>query len=111
MASFDELLALLLEEPPEALGTLADIVGRGRMKVEDLPSESVEVLAKYDLVCFLVTRSPKKPVRTYVYPSPMGLKVFGVLEREAERQEPPKPLKVRTKPKNRRSSRDSGVSV
>lgn len=110
MASFDELLAQLLEEPPEVLGILADVVARGRMKADDLPEESLETLAKYDLVAFLVTRAPKRPVRTWVYPSPLGLKLFAVLEREAERQEPPKTIKVRAKPKGRRSSRDSGVS-
>jgi hypothetical protein len=87
VASFDELLAELLEEPPEVLGYLSDIVTRGRMQAEDMPTEPVEILARFDLVAFLVQRQPRRPVRTWVYPSPLGLKVFAVLEREAERQE------------------------
>lgn len=111
MSNFDELLAQLLDEPPQVLGVLADVVARGRMQAADLPEEGLEILARYDLISFLVTRAPKRPVLTWVYPSPAGLKVFSVLEREAERQEQQaKRLKVRVKPKKHRSSKDSGVS-
>ena len=52
--TFDDMLAQLLEEPEEVLGVLADVVSRGRMQADDLPPEILEVLAKYDLVAFLV---------------------------------------------------------
>jgi hypothetical protein len=100
---FDDLLAQLLEEPEEVLGHLSDIVTRGRMKADDLPAETLEVLAKYDLVVFLVQRAPKRPIRTWVYPSPLGLKTFAILEREADRQEP------KVVAASRRRPRDSGV--
>ena len=105
MPSFDDLLAQLLEEPEEVLGILSDVVNRGRLNAEDLPAESVEILAKYDLVVFLVQRMPKRPVRTWVFPTPLGLKTFAVLEREAERQEAEKPAPRA----RRRGRRDSGV--
>ena len=104
MPTFDDMLARLLEEPEEVLGSLADVVSRGRMHAEDFSPETLEVLAKYDLVAFLVQRQPKRPVRTWVYPSPLGLKTYAVLEREAERVEPPK---VRV---SRRKRNDTGVS-
>lgn len=85
--AFDDLLAELLEEPPEVLGILSDVVTRGRMGADDLPAEAVETLARFDLVAFLVQRPAKRPVRTWVYPSPLGLRVFALLEREADRQE------------------------
>jgi len=82
----DELLAELLEEPAEVLGILGDVVNRGRLNAEDLNSEHVEILSRYDLVAFLVQRAPRQRVRSWVYPTPLGLKVFAVLEREAERE-------------------------
>ena len=85
MESFDELLAALIEEPEEVLGILADIVNRGRLQAEYLPPELVEILADYELVAFLITRAPRQPLRTWVYPTPLGLRVFATLEREAER--------------------------
>jgi hypothetical protein len=103
--SFDEMLAELLEEPEEVLGILSDIVNRGRLQAEDLPHDALAILAGYDLVTFLVQRAPKQPVRTWAYPTPLGLKTFAILEREAERIEREKPVRVRA---NRRRS-DSGV--
>lgn len=106
--SFDEFLNQFLEEPPEVMGTLADIVTRGRMQADDLTSESLETLAKFDLVAFLVTRAPGRPVRTWVYPSPLGLRLFAVLERETEREEQrARPVKVSAR---RRRGSKSGVS-
>lgn len=102
--SFDELLAALLEEPEEVLATLNDVVNRGRLQADDLDPEAVEVLARLDLVTFLVQRARRGPVRSWVYPTPLGLKTFAFLEKEAEREEAPLP-----KPPKRRS-RDSGVS-
>lgn len=85
--TFDEMLAELLEEPEEVLGVLSDIVNRGRLQADDLPPDVLEILAHYDLVTFLIQRSPGRPIRTWTYPTPMGLKTFAILEREAERQE------------------------
>lgn len=85
--TFDEMLAELLEEPEEVLGVLSDVVNRGRMQADDLPPDALESLAFYDLVTFLIQRSPGRPVRTWTYPTPLGLKTFAILEREAERQE------------------------
>lgn len=97
MPAFEELLAELLEEPEEVLGILSDVVNRGRMQADDLPSEGVEALASYDLVTFLIQRAPRAPLRTWVYPTPLGLRVFAFLEREAEREAardpPPRPRK------------------
>ena len=104
MPSFEELLAQLLDEPEEVLATLNDVVNRGRLQADDLDAEAVETLARYDLVTFLVQRARRGPVRTWVYPTPLGLRTFAFLEKEAEREEAPLP----TKPKRR--SRDSGVS-
>ena len=87
MPSFDELLAELLEESEEVLGALSDIVNKGRMQADYLEPEVLDVLSRFDLIAYLIQRSPGRPVRTWVYPSPVGLKVFAVLEREAERQE------------------------
>ena len=98
--SFDEILAELLEEPPEVLGVLSDVVNRGRMQAEDLPSEPLGTLAEYQLVTFLIQRRAGRPVRTWAYPTPLGLRMFGVLEREAEKQEPPAPS-----PRTRRRGR------
>jgi hypothetical protein len=106
VASFDEMLAELLEEPEEVLGILSDVVNRGRLHAEDLPHEMLEILARYDLVAFLVQRQPKRKVRTWVYPSPLGLKTFAILEREAERVEREKPVRVRIQ---RRRGGDTGV--
>ena len=83
----EDLLAQLLDEPDEVLGCLSDIVNRGRIQAGDLPAEAVEALADYELVTFLIQRFPRQPLRTWVYPTPLGLRVFAVLEREAERQE------------------------
>lgn len=85
--TFDEMLAELLEEPEEVLGVLSDIVNRGRLQADDLPQEPLEILTAYDLVAFLIQRSPGRPIRTWTYPTPLGLKTFAVLEREAERQD------------------------
>lgn len=98
--SFDELLAELLEESEQVLGVLSDIVNKGRMQADYLEPEVLDVLGRFDLIVYLIQRTPGRPVRTWVYPSPMGLKVFGVLEREAEREE----ARVRAlsaKPRNR----------
>ena len=103
MPSFDELLAQLLDEPEEVLAALNDVVNRGRIQADDLDHEAVEILARYELVTFLVQRARRGPVRTWVYPTPLGLRTFAFLEKEAEREEVPAP-----KPK--RNSRDSGVS-
>lgn len=86
MTNIDELLAQLLEEPEEVLGVLADVVNRGRLSADDLSGEILELLGKYDLVSFLIQRAPRQRVRTWVYPSPLGLRLFAVLEREAERE-------------------------
>lgn len=85
MDAFDELLAALIEEPEEVLGILNDVVSRGRMQAEYLPAETVEALADYGLVTFLIQRPPRQPLRTWVYPTPLGLRVYATLEREAER--------------------------
>lgn len=84
--SFDELLAEFLEEPEEVLGALNDVVLRGRMQADTLPAEPLEILSQYDMVAYLIQRSPGRPVRTWVYPSPLGLRMFALLEREAERE-------------------------
>lgn len=107
MPAFDDLLAQLLEEPEEVLGILSDVVNRGRLHADDLPAETLEILSKYDLIAFLVQRAPKKRVRTWVYPTPLGLKTFAILEREAERQE--KEAEAHPAPRPRRGRRDSGV--
>ncbi|MEA3200381.1 MAG: hypothetical protein QOE90_1809 [Thermoplasmata archaeon] len=85
MPDFDALLAELLEEPEEVLGILSDVVERGRLQADDLPAESVEILSGYDLVAFLITRKARRPMHTWVYPTPLGLRVYATLEREAER--------------------------
>lgn len=99
MGSFDELLAELLDEPEGVLGALSDVVSRGRMAADDLDHCTLDILTSYDLVVFLITRSPRRPIKTWVYPSPLGLKVFATLEREAEREEerqaPPSPKRGR----------------
>lgn len=103
--TFEELLAQLLEEPEEVLGILSDIVNRGRMQADDLPQQSLEILTSYDLVVYLIQRSHRSPVRTWVYPSPLGLRTFAFLEREAERErEMEQAQKTR-----RKSSRRSGA--
>ena len=94
MPTFEELLAELLEEPEEVLGILSDIVNRGRLQADDLPADALETLTGYDLVAFLIQRAPRRPLRAWVYPSPLGLRVFAFLEREAEREaarEAPRP--------------------
>lgn len=85
MPDFDALLAQLLEEPEGILGILSDVVERGRLQADDLDAEQVEILARYDLIAFLITRKAKQPMRTWVYPTPLGLRVYATLEREAER--------------------------
>lgn len=107
MRSLDELLAEFLEEPKEVLGLLADIVRRGRMRADDLEHELVEVLTEYDLVAFLLQRSPRRPVETWVYPSPLGLRVFAALEREAEREAAREAPKRAPRGKRRRGAKGS----
>lgn len=102
--SFDELLGELLEESEQVLGVLADIVNKGRMQADYLEPEVLDVLSRFDLVAYLVQRSPGRPVRTWVYPTPMGLKVFGVLEREADRAAERERLAAKVKPRTRRRS-------
>ena len=87
MDSFDELLAALIEEPEEVLGILNDVVNRGRMQAEYLPADALASLNEYGLVAFLIQRAPRQPLRTWVFPTPLGLRVFATLEREAERLE------------------------
>lgn len=101
--SFDELLAEFLEEPEEVLASLSDVVNKGRIQADFLEAEALEALARYDLVIYLIQRTPGRPVRTWVYPSPMGLKLFSVLEVEAEREEE-RQRKLAAKPRNRRRS-------
>lgn len=101
MSSFDELLAQLLDEPEEVLAALNDVVNRGRIQAVDLDPDALDVLARMDLVTFLVQRSGKGPVRNWAYPTPLGLKTFAWLERAAEREDPPAPTTKRR--------RDSGV--
>lgn len=102
MPSFDELLAELLEESEVVLGVLADIVNKGRMQADYLEPEVLDVLSRFDLIAYLIQRTPGRPVRTWVYPSPVGLKVFAVLEREAERQEErERAAQAAVKPRNR----------
>lgn len=86
--TFDELLAELLEQPEGVLGILSDIVTRGRLQADDLPADALGILADFDLVAFLIQRARRQPLRTWVYPTPLGLRVFATLEREAERLEP-----------------------
>ena len=102
MPTFEELLAELLEEPEEVLGILSDIVNRGRLQADDLPGDALETLTEYDLVLFLIQRAPRRPMRTWVYPSPLGLRVFAFLEREAEREA------AREAPRARRNSKRTG---
>lgn len=103
--SFDELLAELLEESEEVLGALSDVVNRGRMQADYFEPEVLDALSRFDLVAYLIQRSPGRPVRAWVYPSPMGLKVFGVLEREAEREEErQRRLSAKPRANNRRRS-------
>jgi len=107
--SFDELLAELLEESDQALGVLADVVNKGRMQADYLEPEILDILSKFDLVSYLIQRTAGRPVRTWVYPSPMGLKVFAVLEREAERQVE-RERKARASAKPRNGKRRSGAA-
>jgi hypothetical protein len=101
--SFDEMLADFLEEPEEVLGVLNDLVVRGRMQADTLDGEALQILASYDLVAYLIQRSPGRPVRAWVYPSPLGLKVFALLEREAER-EAEREKQLHAKPRSKRRS-------
>lgn len=101
---FDELLADFLEEPASVLGALSDIVNKGRMQADYLETDALEALGEYDLVLYLIQRSPGRPVRTWVYPSPTGLRVFGFLERAAER-EVERERRERAKVGGRRSGR------
>lgn len=102
MPSFEELLGALLEEPEEVLAALNDVVNKGRIQAVDLEPEAIDALARFDLVTFLVQRARRGPVRTWVYPTPLGLKTYAFLEKEAERVEPV--------PVQRRRPRDPGVS-
>jgi hypothetical protein len=95
---FDELLAQFLEEPAEVLGILSDIVNRGRIQAEDLPQDTLRTLTEYELVVFLFEKKRRQPARTWVYPSPLGLKTFALLERAAEDPE------VEPQPRPRRRS-------
>lgn len=99
--SFDELLAEFLEEPEETLASLSDVVNKGRMQADHLEPEALEALGRYDLVVYLIQRTPGRPVRAWVYPSPLGLKLFSILEVEAEREEA-RQQKLAAKPRNRR---------
>lgn len=103
MPSFDELLAEFLEEPEEVLASLSDVVNKGRIQADFLEAEALDSLSQYDLVVYLIQRTPGRPVRTWVYPSPLGLKLFSVLEREAEREEA-RQQALKAKPRNRRRS-------
>lgn len=94
---FEELLAELLEEPEGVLGVLSDVVNRGRLQADYLEPEALDILSQYDLILYLIQRSPGRPLRTWVYPSATGLKVFAFLEREAEREME----RERAKPRNR----------
>lgn len=110
--SFDELLAELLEQSEEVLGALSDIVSKGRMQADYLEAEVLDVLSQFDLVVYLIQRSPGRPVRTWVYPSPLGLKVFSVLEREAEREEERQRKLARvTKPRSRNGRRSGRTNA
>ncbi|HUR69291.1 MAG TPA: hypothetical protein VM370_08590 [Candidatus Thermoplasmatota archaeon] len=110
MPSFDELLAELLEESEQVLGALSDIVNKGRMQADYLEPEILEVLTRFDLVATLLQRTTGRPIRAWVYPTPTGLKVFAVLEREAEREEERQRVErereraAKTAPRNRRRS-------
>lgn len=101
--SFDEILAEFLDEPGEVLASLSDIVSKGRIQADYLEAEALAALGKYDLVLYLIQRTPGRPVRTWVYPSALGLKLFSVLEREAEREEE-RQRKLKAKPRSRRRS-------
>ena len=106
MPPFEELLAELLEEDPTVLGLLADVVNRGRMQADDIDRETLDVLTKFDLVTFLVQRPAGRPVRMWTYPTPLGLRVYAFLEREAEREEA-RQRALHPKPRNRRGKRVS----
>jgi hypothetical protein len=105
---FDALLAQLLEEPEGILGILSDVVERGRLQADELPPEQLEILGRYDLISFLITRKAKRPMRTWVYPTPLGLRVYATLEREAERVALLEKPRVRRRGKGDRSR--TGVS-
>lgn len=110
--SFDELLAELLEESDQALGVLADVVNKGRMQADYLEPDLLDILSKFDLVAYLIQRTPGRPIRTWVYPSPMGLKVFAVLEREAERQvERERRARTATKPRTGKRRRSGAADA
>lgn len=105
MPTVDELLAELLEEPEGVLGVLSDVVNKGRMQADYLEPDILDILSKYDLILYLIQRTPGRPIRTWVYPSPMGLKIFAVLEREAEKEEErQRRAKMQPKPRGRRRS-------
>lgn len=99
--SFDDILAEFLDEPAEVLASLSDVVNKGRIQAEHLEPEAVSALGKYDLIVYLIQRTPGRPVRTWLYPSPLGLKMFSVLEREAEREEE-RQQRLKAKARNRR---------
>ena len=97
MTDIDDLLADRLEEPEQVLGILSDIVEAGRLQADELPSEAIGILSRYQLVAFLITRRTNRPLRSWVYPTPLGLSIYGVLEREAERVAAEEKLKPRVR--------------
>ena len=103
MPSFNELLAEFLEEPAEVMASLADVVNKGRIQADLLDADALDTLSKYDLTVYLIQRIPSRPVRAWVYPSPMGLRLFSFLEREAEREEE-RQRALKAKPRSRRRS-------
>lgn len=104
--SFEELLAELLEEPEGVLGVLSDVVTHGRLQADYLDAESLGALSRYDLITYLIQRSPGRPLRTWVYPTPTGLRIYAFLEREAER-DAERERRANLKPRNRRKGRRS----
>ncbi|GEM_PF-6920467 len=110
MPDFDALLAQLLEEPEGVLGILSDVVERGRLHADDLDPDPLEILGRYDLVAFLITRKAKRPMRTWVYPTPLGLRVYATLEREAERVAQVEAQQPRSRSKRKGDRNRTGVS-
>lgn len=100
MPDFEEFLARILEEPAEVLGILSDVVNSGRIQADVLPQDSLRTLAQNDLVVFLFEKRARQAPRSWVYPSPMGLRIYAMLEREAERAEEAEP-RPRTKQRRR----------
>jgi len=84
---FANRLGALLEEPEEALGLLHDLVNRGRMQAHDAPSRFLHILREHELIAVLVQKKDRQPLRTWVYPTPLGLQIYATLERAADRHE------------------------